>query len=476
LTTEPQARPVGATGVADESTEVGARAWHILIITSVSMMLVAMDVTIVSVALPGIRADFQEPDALLAWVFTAYNITFAALLLVGGKLGDRMGHRNAFLIGLVLFAIASLTAAVAPGIWVLIAGRVVQAMGSALIYPASLALLLNQFPPSRRSMAIGVWGGVAGLGGAIAPTLGAILVEAGGWRAVFFINLPFIVGALIGGWRVLPRDGERKRERFDPVAVPLAAIAVGAIVLVIVEVSDWGLGDPRLLVCLAVAVVLLPWFFIRSLRHPAPLLDLDLFRLRSFTVGNIAQALFVGSSFGWLVLMPSFFQDVWGWSPLAAGFGLAPAACVGAILSPFAGRLADRIGHRELVAVGCICGAGGTLWWVLAVNEHSHYATAILPGMLLAGLGITGGFATLTGALMSRVQPRYYSMAGAARSTLFQLASAIGIAVAVALQDAVHVDPVGPYRKVWIVATVCALAAAIVMLVAFPRRVRTTTT
>ena len=152
-------------------------------------------------------------------------------------------------------------------------------------------------------------------------------------------------------------------------AVPLAALAVGAIVLVIVEVSDWGLGDPRILVCLAVAAVLLPWFFIRSSHHPAPLLDLDLFRLRSFTVGNIAQALFVGSSFGWLVLMPSFFHDVWGWSPLAAGFGLAPAAVVGAILSPFAGRLADRIGHRELVAVGCICGAGGTLWWTLAVER-----------------------------------------------------------------------------------------------------------
>ena len=248
-------------------------------------------------------------------------------------------------------------------------------------------------------MAIGVWGGVAGLGGAIAPTLGAVLVEAWGWRAVFFINLPFVAAALIAGWRVLPRGGERKQERFDPVAVPLAAIAVGAIVLVIVEVSDWGLLDTRILVCLAVAAVLLPWFVIRSSRHPAPLLDLDLFRLRSFTVGNIAQALFVGSSFGWLVLMPSFFHDVWGWSPLAAGFGLAPAATVGAILSPFAGRAADRIGHRELVAVGCICGAAGTLWWAVAVGDEPHYSTAILPGMLLAGLGITGGFATLTGAL-----------------------------------------------------------------------------
>ena len=210
--------------------------------------------------------------------------------------------------------------------------------------------------------------------------------------------------------------------------------------------------------CLAVAAVLLPWFFIRSSRHPAPLLDLDLFRLRSFTVGNIAQALFVGSSFGWLVLMPSFFQDVWGWSPLAAGFGLAPAACVGAILSPFAGRLADRIGHRELVAVGCICGAGGTLWWVLAVDEHSHYATAILPGMLLAGLGITGGFATLTGALMSRVAaallldgrggPQHAVPAGQRHRHRRRRGPAGRRSVRTRWRRT---------RKVWLVATVCAL-------------------
>ncbi len=470
MTTEPQAVPVGAPADTIPEVEVGARAWQILIITSVSVLLVAMDVTIVSVALPGIRAGFGEPEPVLAWVFTSYNITFAALLLVAGKVGDRIGHREAFLFGLAMFAVASLIAATAPSIWVLIGGRVLQAMGSALIYPASLALLLPEFPPSRRSMAIGVWGGVAGLGGAIAPTLGALLVEAAGWRAVFYINLPFVAAALIGGWRLLPRTTERVRERFDPVAVPLAAIAVGAIVLVIVEVNGWGLADVRILVCLGVAAVLLPWFFIRSRRHPNPLLDLDLFRLRSFTVGNVAQAFFVGSSFGWLVLMPSFFHDVWGWSPLAAGFGLAPAATIGALLSPFAGRLADRIGHRELVAVGCLFAATGTLWWVLAVGEHAHYATAILPGMVLGGVGIAGGFATLTGALMSRVPPRYYSMAGAARSTLFQLASAIGIAIAVALQAAGGDDPVTPYKKVWLVATGCAAFAAIVMLVAFPRR------
>ncbi len=460
------------SGATVDEIVVDRRAWQILLITSVSIVLVAMDVTIVSVALPGIRDSFDEPSTVLAWVFTSYNITFAALLLVAGKLGDRWGHREAFLGGIVLFAVASLIAAVAPNIEVIIAGRVVQALGSALIYPASLALLLPQFPSSRRSMAIGVWGGIAGLGGAIAPTLGALLVDGAGWRAVFFINLPFVAAALVAGLAILPPSTDRQRERFDPVAVPMAAIAVGALVLVIVQVADWGWSDPRILVSLGIAAVLLPAFVIRSARHPAPLLDLDLFRLRSFSVGNLAQGLFVGSTFGWLVLMPSFFVDVWGWSPLAAGFGLAPSAAIGAVLSPFAGRLADRIGHRELVAGGCGLAAVGTLWWVMFVGETAAYSTAMLPGMVLGGLGVVGGFATLTGALMSRVPPRFYSMAGAARSTLFQLASAVGIAVAVAVQDTGSDggDAVAPYRSVWIVATVACAASGVVMLVAFPRR------
>jgi EmrB/QacA subfamily drug resistance transporter len=467
--------PIGVEPTQDPV--VGARAWQTLLITSVSIFLVAMDVTIVSVALPGIRETYDEPAPTLAWVFTSYNITFAALLLLAGKLGDRWGHRRAFIGGLATFAVASLVAAVAPSIEVLIAGRVLQAAGSALIYPASLALLLPEFPPSRRSMAIGVWGGIAGLGGALAPTLGAILVDWAGWRAVFFINLPFVVAAIIGGLIVLdPARGVPGQERFDPVAVPMAAVAVGALVLAIVEVSSWGWDDPRTIACVLVAAVLLPAFLLRSAHHPHPLLDLDLFRVRSFSVGNIAQGLFVGSAFGWLVLMPSFFVDVWGWSPLAAGFGLAPAATIGAILSPFAGRLADVVGHRGLVTTGCLCGAAGTLWWAVAVGPDPDYVTEILPGMVLAGLGITAGFATLTGALMSQIPPRFYSMAGAARSTIFQLATAVGIAIAVAVLDSgSDGDLTSPYRRVWLIATACATLAALVMVVWFPRRPRQTT-
>ena len=455
----------------DGTGKIEARAWHTLFITSVSIFLVAMDVTIVSVALPGITRSFRHASqAELSWVFTAYNITFAALLLLAGKFGDRWGRKRAFLVGLVVFMTASILAGLAPSAAVLIGARVLQAAGSALIYPASLALLLPEFPISRRSMAIGVWGGIAGLGGAIAPTLGALLVDSAGWRSVFFINVPFVAAALIAGVRVLRESkADNARDHFDPVAVPVAALAVGLLVLGVVQGEPWGWGDPRTLSCFVGAAVLLPWFLWRSAHHPAPLLDLTLFRLRSFTVGNLAQAIYISGCFGWLVIMPSFFVGVWGWSPLGAGFGLAPAATISSVLSPLAGRLADRVGHRELVTVGLVIGGLGTLWWATMVGAHPDYVRDVLPGMVLAGLGITAAFATLTGALMSRVPPRFYSMAGAARSTIFQLATAVGIAVAVALRNAGGRDVVAPFRRVWWMATVCAGVSAVVVAVAFPR-------
>lgn len=452
---------------------VSRRSWYTLVITSIAVFLVAMDVTIVSVALPGITRSFRSPASTLSWVFTGYNITIAALLLLGGKVGDRFGRKPVFMAGLGAFAVASLLAGIAPSTGVLIGARVLQALGSALLYPASLALLLPEFPTSKRSLAIGVWGGIAGLGGAIAPTLGAVLVDTLGWRAVFFVNVPFVAAAMFAGARVL-RDSKaaNAHERFDPVAVPMASAAVGVLVLGVVQGQQWGWRDAKTVGCFAVAALLLPLFLHRSSRHPAPLLDLDLFRLRSFSIGNSTQALFLLGTFGWLVLMPSFFVHVWGWSPLAAGFGVAPSAAISAVLSPFAGRAADRLGHRGLVVVGLLLGALGTLWWIATVDGRSDYVRHILPGLILLGLGSTAGFSTVTGAIMSRVPPRFYSMAGAARSTIFQLATAIGIAVAIAVQAATRSsDTVESFRRVWWLATGTTVAAAVVMGVAFPRRV-----
>jgi EmrB/QacA subfamily drug resistance transporter len=459
-------------GVAASPTTQSSRAWATLFITSVSMFLVSMDVTIVSVALPDISKDFSSTSsATLSWVFTAYNVTFAALLLLAGKLGDRWGRKKAFQTGLVIFLLASVLAAIAPAAGVLIGARTLQAAGSALIYPASLALLLLEFPISRRSMAIGVWGGIAGLGAAIGPTLGAILVEWAGWRFVFFINVPFVTTAFIAGaFRLRESKGDHGDERFDPIAVPLAAVAVGLLVLAVVQGGPWGWSDPRVIGSFVGAAVLLPIFILRSARHPHPLLDLDLFRYRSFSAGCGAQALFVGSFFGWLVLMPSFFQGIWGWSPLAAGFALAPSPTIAGIVSPFAGRAADRIGHRGLVIAGAMASAVGMLWWVLAIGPEPHYLRDVMPGMILLGLGGGAGFATLTGAIMRDVPARFYSMAGAARSTIFQLGTAVGIAMAIALLGPPADAGVSDYARTWVMGIVGGVACSMIVLLAYPSR------
>ena len=471
--TVPLVTAVTSSGLdARSPTTESGRAWATLFITSVSMFLVSMDVTIVSVALPDISRDYSgTSSATLSWVFTAYNVTFAALLLLAGKLGDRWGRKRSFQIGLLMFLGASVLAAIAPGAGILIGARTLQAAGSALIYPASLALLLLEFPVNRRSMAIGVWGGIAGLGAAIGPTLGAMLVEWAGWRWVFFINVPFVTAALLAGVVYLRESkGDRGAERFDPIAVPLAAVAVGLLVLGVVQGGPWGWSDPRVLACFVGTAVLFPVFVWRSAHHPRPLLDLDLFRLRSFSAGCGAQALFIGSFFGWLVLMPSFFQSIWGWSPLAAGFALAPSPAISALISPFAGRAADHIGHRGLIILGTLSSAIGMVWWVLAIGPEAHYLRDVMPGMILLGLGGGAGFSTLTGAIMRDVPARFYSMAGAARSTIFQLGSAIGIAMAIALLGPPEDALVSDYARTWTMGAIGALGCAFVIVVAYPAR------
>jgi predicted MFS family arabinose efflux permease len=288
---------------------------------------------------------------------------------------------------------------------------------------------------------------------------------------VFFINVPFVLAALIAGAFVLRESkGADGEERFDPIAVPLAAVAVGLLILGVVQGGSWGWTSPQVLACFVGAGVLFPIFLYRSAHHDHPLLDLDLFRLRSFSSGCGAQALFVGSFFGWLVLMPSFFENVWGYSPLAAGFALAPSPVIAAVVSPIAGRAADRIGHRGLVTVGAMSAATGMLWWVLAIGPTPDYVSEVLPGMVLIGLGGGTGFATLTGAIMRDVPVRFYSMGGAARSTVFQLGSAIGIAIAVAVLGTPAAGEVAPYARTWAIGGLGALACAVVVTLAYPAR------
>jgi len=447
-------------------------AWRTLGVTSLVGFMVSLEITIIALALPEIRSAFPEAsESMLSWVITAYNIGVASLLLVAGWLADRYGRRRIFLIGLAVFLVGSLTTGLAPSAGFLIASRVVQAIGGAMQFPSGLALLLDAFPIQRRQMAIGVWGAMGGLAAALGPSLGALLIEAFGWRAVFLVNVPVAVFALAAG-RVWLNESraEGVPDSVDVVSVPLASVGVGAMVLGIVQGDEWGWTSPATLTTFAVAVVLVAIFVRRSLHHPAPLFDLDLFKLPTYTIANIGTLFFVIAFFSWLVLLPTFVQEVWGWSVLRTGFAIAPGPMVAMLISPVVGRLADRIGNGPILTVGGVAGAAGLLLHLALTDVTPDYVTGLLLPGLLVGVSAGCSFAMLVGAAMRDVAPRRFGMAGAGRTTIFQLSIAVGIAIAVALvgRPDSAAEALDAMRRAWLLGTVLFAGQAVLFAVVYP--------
>jgi EmrB/QacA subfamily drug resistance transporter len=456
---------------------IGSRAaWRTLFVTSLVTFMVSLEITVIALALPEIRQAFPEAsESTLSWAITAYNIGVASLLLVAGWAADRYGRKRVFLAGIAVFGLGSLGAGLAVSAPMLIAMRALQSIGGAMQFPSGLALLLPAFPPERRQAAIGVWGAMGGLAAAVGPSAGALLVDGFGWRAVFLINVPVAVFAIWRGRHWLAEStGEGVPARVDVLSVPLASLGVGAVILGIVEGPSWGWGSAGTLVAYAVGLILVTVFVVRSRRHPAPLFDLGLFRQRSYTIGNLGGIVFVVAFFGWLVLLPTYVQNVWGWSVLHTGFAIAPGPMVSVVVSPLVGRLADRIGNGPILTVGGLAGAGGMALHLVLTGTDPSFVTGLLLPELLVGVSAGCSFAMLVGATMRDVQPRQFGMAGAGRTTIFQLSVALGIAVAVAIVG----RPTGPQDALralqasWRLALVCFLAQAVVFAFAFPRQHR----
>ena len=417
-----------------DTPEIPRSAWWTLALSSVSIFMVSLEITIISLAFGEIADAFPGASrSTLSWIFTAYNIGVASLLLPAGWLADRYGRKRVFQIGLIVFGVASLGTGLAGSVPLLLAFRTVQSVGGALLYPAALALLLPAFPIERRQMAIGIWGAMGGLAAAVGPTVGALLVDGFGWRSVFLINVPVALLAWIAGRTHLQESrAEGMASGVDFIGVPLASIGVGAIIFGIVEGGEGeGFGTTPL-AAIALGVVLIVAFVFRTRRHPAPLFDLGLLSLRSYWVGLLGATFFVMAFFGWLTQLPVFVQETWGWSVLATGFAIAPGPALSAILSPITGRLADTHGNRPVLLVGALAGLAGTLWLILFMDTEPNYLFSMLPAMLLIGVSAGCSFAMLVGATMRDVPPHRFGMGGAGRTTGFQLATALGIALAVA--------------------------------------------
>jgi EmrB/QacA subfamily drug resistance transporter len=435
------------------------RQWQILLVVTSAAFLANLDLFIVNIGFPAIRADFPQASLSgLSWVLSGYAIVFAALMVPAGRLADLLGRKRLFLAGLGVFLAASALCAAAPGPWWLVAARALQATGAAFLVPTSLALLLPEFPPGRRAAAVGLWSAGAALAATMGPTIGGVLVEAS-WRWVFLVNLP--LGALIGlaALRVLtesrdPAGGRRP----DLLGALLLCLGVGALALGIVKGGEWGWTSGRTVGAEVIALAALIAFAARSARHPVPVLEGALLRARAPRAANLSVLLFSMAFFALLLTTVLFLTEVWRYSILEAGLAFAPGPLMVALLSWPAGALAGRIGARPIALAGVALFAAGCGWWIWRLGASADYAADMLPGVVLTGIGVSLTFPILAGAAVSELPPGR----SATGSALFNMARQIGGVIGVAILVAILGDgapSLGDFRAGWAFMAAASLAA-----------------
>jgi len=439
----------------------------VFLVTGVSVLMTNLDLWVVNVALDSIGRDLPGSSlAGLSWIISAYAVTLAALLIIAGRLGDRSGYKAVFLIGTILFTLASIGCAIAPNLPVLIGMRVVQAAGAAMQLPSSLALLLASVPADRRHNAARLWSTIGAVAAAGGPVLGGLLIEAS-WRWLFLINVPIGVVVVLLGVRVLPATGGGRREPLPDVAGSvLLTIGVAALTGGIVQGPVWGWTSPAVLGLMIVTVLALSGFLRRCLTHPVPLIEPALWRVRAFTVANVGSFLF-SVSFAIQLLATVFWcQNIWGYSALKTGLAMAPGPALVPFVAIASSRAVRRFGAGAVITVGCVVFAAGQLWRILEADLAPNYLWDLLPSMLLGGTGVGLALSTLI-ASGSTALPGGRSATGAAViNTGRQIASVVGVAVLVAVlgSSGIGPDSVADFHLAWGLAMVLVLGAGLVSL------------
>jgi EmrB/QacA subfamily drug resistance transporter len=407
--------------------------WKVLTITSVGLFMASLDLFIVNIAFPDMAADFGGASlSSLSWVLNAYAIIFAALLVPAGRIADRVGRKRVFIYGLLLFAGASALCAIAPSIDVLVAARVLQAAGGAMMLPTTLGLILPAFPAEQRPLAIGIWSAVGGVAAALGPPIGGVLVELS-WRWIFVVNVPIGIVTAIVAARVLTEVREPEDGRPDLLGAAELALGIGLLTLGIVKGPDWGWADVRVIASFTAAVALVAAFVYRSARHHAPVIELPLLRVRSFALANLAAAVFFAGFGAMLLSGVLLLTEVWGYSPIRAGLGLSPGPLMAAAFAIPSGRLGARIGQRPVAAAGGLAFAASFAWILAAVGPEPAYASSFLPGFMLGGAGVGMVLGTLPAAVTASLPPERFATGTAVFGMARQLGAAIGVAVLVAL-------------------------------------------
>jgi EmrB/QacA subfamily drug resistance transporter len=459
---------VVAVGQAAPSVENSAakNSGVVFALTALGTFMASLDLSIVNVAFPDLENDFPTASAAsLAWVITGYSIVFGALLVTGGRTGDRVGRRRTFLSGIGIFVLASLMCGIAPNVPLLVAARVLQGAGAAFLVPASVALLIGAFPAERRTQMVALWGGIGALAVATGPSLGAAIVSAGGWRWAFFVNIPVGIAVIVLGRRYLVEsEPETSIERPDYLGVVLVTIAVAAVVLAISEGPNWGWTSPAVWGCLLGGVAVGVAFVRRSMHHPSPVLDLNLFRDPTFSLANGATLVYALSFFPMLLGNILFLTGVWDYSIMRAGLAVTPGPLVVACVAGPAGKLASRVGFRWILLAGSVFMAAGLAWFALRVEATPNYVSVWLPGTLLVGLGIGLSFPVLGAAAVATLPPHRFAVGSAVNQTARQVGGALGIAVLVVIvgSESTTTSEVTQFHRLWIWCSAVALMSGLI--------------
>ncbi|WP_435748763.1 MFS transporter [Microbacterium sp. PMB16] len=414
---------------ASEVAPRSRRRWLALSILALAQFLVVLDASIVNIALPVLGRQLQMDTAALAWVITAYVLAFGGLLLLGGRLADRYGHRRVFLIGTAGFVTASALAGLSLSAEMLLAARALQGASAALLAPAALALLTQLFPDAKeRTTALGVWGGVAGIGSAAGVLLGGVLTATLGWQSVFFVNVPVGAIVLVAIPVLITRDGARRQGRLDAAGAVTVTAALVALVGAFSAVEQLGFLHPLPFVLFAAALVLGAVFLGIERRAAEPLVPLSVFRNRSLALGNVVMLLGGAAMVALFFALSVYTQAVLGYDALAAGLSQLPLAGALVLVAGAVPTLIARLGTRPVLLVSLLVLAGG-LVWIAAAPSDAVFVTQLLGPTLLIGIGLGGAFVATTQLAVDGVEGGEAGLAGGLINTSQQIGGAVGIAV-----------------------------------------------
>jgi EmrB/QacA subfamily drug resistance transporter len=404
------------------------RKWWTLGSLCFALFMIMLDNTVVNVALPAIKADLGISTSELEWTVAAYALTFASLLLTGGKLGDLLGRRLIFVIGLTIFTLSSLACGLSSSAPELIGARAVQGIGAALMMPATLSIISATFAVRERGTAIGIWAGVSAMALAIGPLLGGLITEHISWNWIFYVNVPIGVLAVVSAFVVVPESRDTSHEqRLDLPGLLTSGVGLFALVYALIEANNYGWGSARILGLFVVAVVCLSAFVLLELHQRLPLLDLSLFRSGTFAGANLVAILVTLAMFGIFVFFPIYMQTFRGWSPTQAGAALLPWTLMVVIFAPIAGKLSDHVGSRWLISGGMSVVAICCLWLSTVTVDSSFWH--MLPGFILGGLGMSFVMTPMSAAAMGAAPVAKAGVASGVLNTFRQVGVALGIGI-----------------------------------------------